>query len=58
MNTSALEPRRHAPPEGWDAQTFECVTAAIASALVAAVRRADVKNPPITPESNSAHVAR
>jgi len=44
MNTSALQPRRHAPPEGWDAQTFERVTDAIAAALIAAVRRADVKD--------------
>jgi len=58
MNTSALEPRRHAPPEGWDAQTFERVTDEIAAALVAAVRRADVTDNPIAPETNSAHAAR
>ena len=35
-----LEPRRHAPPPGWPAETFERVIDAIAAALVAAYRRA------------------
>ena len=41
MNPDALEPKRHAPPEGWDVTTFEAVTDALAAALVAAVRRAE-----------------
>ncbi len=39
MNVSDLEPRRHEPPAGWDATTFDAVTSALAAALVAAVRR-------------------
>jgi hypothetical protein len=58
MNVNDLMPRRHAPPEGWDAQTFERVTDAIAAAFVAAVRRTDVKNPPIVSETNASHAAR
>ncbi len=41
MNPAALKPCRHDPPPGWDAQTFEAVANAIATALVAAVRRKD-----------------
>lgn len=40
VTSAALEPRRHAPPEGWNAQTFETVTSALAAALVAAYRTA------------------
>lgn len=39
MNVDALEPRRHAPPDGWSREAFERVTDALAAALVAAVRR-------------------
>lgn len=39
MNVADLEPRRHEPPEGWDAATFAAVTDALAAALAAAVRR-------------------
>jgi len=35
-----LEPRRHDPPPGWSRETFERVTDALASALVATYRRA------------------
>ena len=37
---SALEPRRHDPPPGWDAETFEAVTDAIAAALIASLESA------------------
>jgi hypothetical protein len=37
--TSPLQPQRHDPPESWPPETFEAVTAALAAALVAAVRR-------------------
>jgi hypothetical protein len=37
---AALRPRRHVPPTGWPAETFERVTDSIAAALLAAVRRA------------------
>lgn len=39
MNVADLEPRRHEPPAGWDPQTFELLTDALAAALAAAVRR-------------------
>jgi hypothetical protein len=39
VNVADLRPRRHDPPEGWDAATFERLTDALAQALVAAVRR-------------------
>jgi hypothetical protein len=39
VNVATLQPRRHAPPPGWPAETFERVTDALAAALVAAVRR-------------------
>jgi hypothetical protein len=39
VDTSPLQPRRHEPPPGWDRETFETVTDALARALVAAVRR-------------------
>jgi hypothetical protein len=39
VNVADLQPRRHDPPGGWDSQTFEQITDAIAAALVAAVRR-------------------
>ena len=39
MNVAQLEPRRHAPPEGWSAATFGAVTSALAGALVAAIKR-------------------
>lgn len=42
MNVAALEPRRHAPPQGWAAATFERLTDALAAALVAAVRHGSV----------------
>ena len=42
IDPAALEPRRHEPPPGWDAQTFEAVTDALAAALVAVYRRADL----------------
>jgi hypothetical protein len=41
MTIADLKPRRHEPPEGWEAETFERVTAAMAAALVAAYRRYD-----------------
>jgi hypothetical protein len=39
VNTAALQPRHHNPPEGWDEATFEALTDALAGALVAAYRR-------------------
>lgn len=39
MNVADLRPRRHEPPQGWGAETFELLTDALAAALVAAVRR-------------------
>jgi hypothetical protein len=39
VNPADLQSQRHEPPEGWDAPTFEAVTAALAAALAAAVRR-------------------
>jgi hypothetical protein len=42
VNIETLKPQRHAPPPGWNAQTFEAVTDALAAALVAAYRRADL----------------
>jgi hypothetical protein len=40
-----LEPRRHAPPAGWDRDVFENVTDALAAVLVAAIKREeDVKD--------------
>jgi hypothetical protein len=41
VNVADLMPRHHDPPPGWDAQTFERVTAALAAALVTAYRRAE-----------------
>jgi hypothetical protein len=38
-HVTTLEPHRHQPPDGWSAETFETVTSALASALVAAYRR-------------------
>jgi hypothetical protein len=40
MNVAELQPRRHDPPPGWDAETFGQLTDALAAALVAAHRRA------------------
>jgi hypothetical protein len=37
--TKPLRPQRHEPPPGWDAETFERVTDALAAALVASYRR-------------------
>lgn len=39
MNAETVRPQRHEPPEGWDAQTFDKVTSALALALVTAYRR-------------------
>jgi hypothetical protein len=39
VNVAELQPRHHAPPDGWDAQTFEAVTSALAAALSGAYRR-------------------
>jgi hypothetical protein len=43
VNVDALTPRRHAPPKGWDAATFERLTSALALALAAAVKRAEAE---------------
>ena len=40
MILADLEPRRHEPPPGWPAAVIECLTSALAAALVAVVRRA------------------
>ena len=45
MNVADLEPRRHAPPEGWPVETFERVTDALAAALVAAWVQAQRQGP-------------
>jgi hypothetical protein len=34
-----LKPRRHDPPHGWDGRTFEALTDALATALVATYKR-------------------
>jgi hypothetical protein len=39
VNDETLHPQRHEPPTGWDAQTFDRVTDALAAALVASWRR-------------------
>jgi hypothetical protein len=39
VSFGTLRPHRHEPPDGWSAETFETVTSALASALVAAYRR-------------------
>jgi hypothetical protein len=41
VTVAELQPRRHEPPAGWDAQTFECVTDALAAALVTRYRQRD-----------------
>lgn len=38
MIVADLVARRHAPPAGWDAETFERVTDALALALLSAYR--------------------
>lgn len=43
MNAETLRAQRHDPPKGWPPEVFEKVTDALASALVAVVRR-DVKD--------------
>jgi hypothetical protein len=40
----SLQPRRHDPPAGWDRAVFDRVTAAIAAAMVAAVRRGQAEH--------------
>jgi hypothetical protein len=44
VNISTLRAQKHAPPPGWSRETFERVTAAIAAAMVAAVRREDTEH--------------
>lgn len=39
MNVGELQPCPHDPPAGWDPQTFELLTDALARALVGASRR-------------------
>jgi hypothetical protein len=39
VNVADLHPRRHEPPAGWDATTFDTLTTALAMALVAAFER-------------------
>jgi hypothetical protein len=54
VNVADLHPRRHDPPEGWSAETFERVTDALAAALVAAVRRQNETIWPGVPASTRA----
>jgi hypothetical protein len=49
-----LEPRRHGPPPGWPAETFERLTDALAAALVAAIRRQAAEDLPIRPARTEA----
>ena len=39
LDAGSLQPRRHEPPPGWSLETYEAVTSAIATALVAAYKR-------------------
>ena len=44
---ATLEPRRHDAPPGWNAETFERLTDALAAALVSAYRRGiEAQGPP------------
>jgi len=52
---SDLQPRRHAPPEGWDRTTFEALTDALAQVLVSAIQRASDERASAAPPPPEGH---